>query len=142
MKVALWMKRFYEDKGYGKWLNQLLPPVQKKASRQPEQAIEPSSVNRKRTKSSPSPSQEEGSSFSISSSSIVPSTTQNGEKEEEAQPKRMFLPTKMRKKSKKEETTRALTELLKRFTQTLDNYQIERLIKYFEEEMKGQDGTR
>ena len=134
MKTASGIKRFQEDKGYGKWFNQLLPLVQTRASCQPEQAIEPSSVNRKRKEHSPSPSPVEGSSFSISSSSSVPSTPQNGDEQEEAQPKRMFVPTKMRKRSKKEETTGAVTDLLKKLTQTLENDPTERLIKYFEEE--------
>ena len=81
MKTGSGIKRFQEDKEYGKWFNQLLPLVQTRASCQLEQAIEPSSINRKQREGAPS--QGEGSSFSISSSSSATSTSQNGDKQEE-----------------------------------------------------------
>ena len=42
MKRASGIKRFQEDKSYGKWFNCLLPLVQTRASCQSEQAIESS----------------------------------------------------------------------------------------------------
>ena len=36
------IKRFQEDKDYGKWFNQLLPYIKSRESCQPEQAVEPS----------------------------------------------------------------------------------------------------
>ena len=48
MKTASGIKRFQEDKGFGKWFNTLLPLVQSRASCQPEQAIEPSSCTKRK----------------------------------------------------------------------------------------------
>ena len=48
MKTASGIKRFQEDKGYGTWFNCLPPLVQTRVSCQPEQALDPSSVIKKR----------------------------------------------------------------------------------------------
>eukprot|EP00112_Aurelia_sp_Birch-Aquarium-sp1_P001321 Seg11396.2 transcript_id=Seg11396.2/GoldUCD/mRNA.D3Y31 product="hypothetical protein" protein_id=Seg11396.2/GoldUCD/D3Y31 len=69
MKTASGIKRFQEDKGYGKWFKCLLPLVQTRASCQPEQAIDPGSVLQKKRKrqedssetSSPSPNNDSSS---------------------------------------------------------------------------------
>ena len=45
VKTASGITRFQDEKGYGKWFNQLFPLIQTRASCQPEQAIEPSSVH-------------------------------------------------------------------------------------------------
>ena len=43
-KSASGIARFQEDRAFGKWFNQLLPIVKSRESCQPEQALEPSSV--------------------------------------------------------------------------------------------------
>ena len=49
MKTASGIKRFQDDKGFGKWFNTLLPLAQSRASCQPEQAVETSSCTKKAT---------------------------------------------------------------------------------------------
>ena len=52
MKTSSRIKRFQEDKGFGKWFNNtLLPLVQSRASCHPEQAIELSSCTKRKATS-------------------------------------------------------------------------------------------
>ena len=52
-KSASGIKRFQEDRDYGKWFNQLLPLVKSRESCQPEQAIEPSTCSHDSQEGSP-----------------------------------------------------------------------------------------
>ena len=119
MKTASGIKRFQENKGYGKRFNCLLPFVQSRVSCQPEQALDPSSVIKKRNLSSSStecPMSEGCSSRSVSPGFAdeaveeVSHESGNNEKEtfgNETAPaqtsknkQQMFVPVKRRKSSK------------------------------------------
>eukprot|EP00795_Rhopilema_esculentum_P015956 gene15956-7286_t len=50
MKTSSEIKRFQDNKGYGKWFNCLLPLIQTRASCQPEQAMDPTSVLKRNEK--------------------------------------------------------------------------------------------
>ena len=93
IKTASRIKRFQDEKGYGKWFNQLFPLIQTHASCQPEQAKEPSSVH------------SDESNIAATSNDCVLHTSSDEDQHEGVQPeKKMLVPMKMRKKSKKEET--------------------------------------
>ena len=50
MKTSSGIKRFQDNKGYGKWFNCLLPLIQTRASCQPDQAMDPTSVLKRNEK--------------------------------------------------------------------------------------------
>ena len=50
MKTATGIKRFQEERGFGKWFNMLFPLVKSRDSCKPELALEPSSVEQQLTK--------------------------------------------------------------------------------------------
>ena len=135
LKTASGIKRFQEDKGYGKWFNQLLPLVQSRASCQPEEAIEPSAFTRKRREKSQEDKSSISSENSSPSSSIDASTCSPGNEEEEDTAKKMFIPTKMRRKSKGE-TAKVIADLVGKLTKTLEEDPTDKLIKFFENEIE------
>ena len=73
-------------KGMGKWFNQLFPLIQTRASCQPEQAIEPSSVHKMKEVFAQSHRQTEDSGFPTSGDSDL-STSHDEDNQEEAPPK-------------------------------------------------------
>ena len=141
LKTASGIKRFQEDKGYGKSFNQLLPLVQSRVSCQPEEAIEPRSFTRRRREKS----QEERSCISSEnsslSSSIDTSACSLGNDEEDDTAKKMFVPTKMRKKSKGE-TAKVIADLAGKLTKTLEEDPTDKLIQLFENEKARQHEMR
>ena len=152
MKTASGIKRFQENKGYGKWFNCLLPLVQSRVSCQPEQAVDPSSVIKKRKLSITSESSDGISHRSISPLSISETAETEGaddkdvsEKDEIKTPadhaqgksgrkegEQMFVPVKKRKSAKLTEFEETVKKTLQKATESLENDKMGELLKFFE----------
>ena len=126
MKTASGIKRFQEDKGYGKWFNCLLPLVQTRASCQPEQAIDPGSVLKKKRK------REEESDVS-SPSTNNDSSSIDGKNDDESN---LFVPVKGGKKkpAKMAQMEDSLKDVLGKVAESLNADPTDKLLKYFEQE--------
>ena len=132
MKTSSGIKRFQDNKGYGKWFNCLLPLIQTRALCQPEQAMDPTSVLKRNEKrhiheisESSSPGSSEGN------------TDPNAEcKAKDVNETDLFVPIKggKRKKAKMTPMMDSLKEVLGQVTEAMKVDPTDRLLRYFEEE--------
>lgn len=127
MKTASGIKRFQEDKGYGKWFNCLLPLVQTRASCQPEQAIDPGSVLQKKRK------RQEDSSETSSPSPNNDSSSVDAKNDDE---NNLFVPIKggKKKQAKKVELEDGLKDVLGKIAESLNADPTDKLLTFFEQE--------
>ena len=138
-KSASGIARFQEDRAFGKWFNQLLPIVKSRESCQPEQALEPSSVQpsdqyddeededdlddpkTEEARSTPSPL---GSTSSSSSSGL-------------STKKRPFVPIKGKsgnKKQKLEDLIKMTSDAINGVTEQLQKDTMGPMLKFLEKE--------
>ena len=95
IKTASGIKRFQDDKGYGSWFDQLFSLVKTRDSCQPEQAIEPSSVQ-------------------LKAGTTVNPFLEESEREDESG-KNLFVPVKnVSRKRKKEDAQKEMLEVMKK----------------------------
>ena len=137
MKTASGIKRFQEDKGFGKWFNTLLPLVQSRVSCQPEQAIEPSSCTKRKATCQLEPA---GSPFQSNEGEEANNDTNcenvsMSEDSENQNPVKssLFVPAR-RKKKPCFNNDEAIYALMEKVTSALEKDPTADLIKHFERE--------
>ena len=114
VQTATGIKRFQEEKGYGKWFEAFYALVKTRDSCQPEQAQEPSATN-------PSPNKTEDSQASTGSKSSSPN---------------LFVPVKNRKKVKSTtEIENAISESLSVIKDIANNDPTKEMINFLRDEM-------
>ena len=112
-RTATGIKRFQEDHGFGNWFNALFEVVKTRDSRQPEQALEPSSSNSERSSPNSDMLREEGQDL-------------------------LFVPVKNVKKrqSTKEKLDATTVEIMNLVKASIENDPTKELIAFMREEME------
>ena len=106
------IKRIQDDKGYGQWFNLLYPLINSRESCQPEQAIEPDSLN-------------DSISGSEESSSVSREPTPP-----------MFVPIKNRTKEKKKDLNEAIVGTIEVMKKAIENDPTKDILALMRDEMK------
>lgn len=117
IETASGIKRFVEDKGFGKWFDALFPLIKSRDSCQPEQAIEPSTS----TSSSP-----------CSTPSELEEDEEKIEDKTEGETRAMFVPIKKRKR--KENEPGPADKMLKLLEEMVENDQTKDLLQFMRED--------
>ena len=124
IRTATGIKRFQEDRGLGNWFKPLFAVVQTRDSCQPDQAIEPSSLEQS--------SSSEKSSKSADSEKSFQDHQENNEDSEGG----LFIPIKKRKREKaKEKLEAAVMEASELVKEVVNNDPTKELINFLREEM-------
>ena len=124
IRTATGIKRFQENRGLGSWFKALFAVVQTRDSCQPDQAIEPSSLEQSTSS--------EKSSKSADSDKSFEDHVENNEDSEGG----LFIPIKKRKKEKpKEQLEAAILEASELVKEVVNNDPTKELINFLREEM-------
>lgn len=124
IRTATGIKRFQEDRGLGNWFKPLFTVVQTRDSCQPDQAIEPSSLEQ-------STSSEKSSKSADADKSLQDDLENNNDSEGG-----LFIPIKKRKKEKpKENLAAAVMEAAELVKEVCNNDPTKEFIRFLQEEM-------
>ena len=123
IKTATGIKRFQEDRGLGNWFKPLFAVVQTRDSCQPDQAIEPSSLEQSTSS--------EKSSKSADADKSLQDDLENNEDSEGG----LFIPVKKRKEKPKEKLATAVMEAAELVKEVCNNDPTKELIRFLREEM-------
>ena len=115
-KTATGIKRYQEDRRFGKWFNALFDVVKTRDSCQPKHALEPS-------RSSSSPPCTSGSSLDDNTAESV----------KEAQ---LFVPKRSVKKGKSKDKLDTTQEVMKLIQEAVKNYPTKEMISFLRDEME------
>lgn len=116
IKTATGIKRFLDDKGYGKWFDKLFAIVKTRDSCQSDQALEPSTLEFVRNK---------GESSS--------GTDKVLKSESEDKPGKLFVPVKEHKRSKKDDP---VCEAIKLMRSVVENDPTKEVINFLKEDIQ------
>ena len=116
IKTATGIKRFLDDKGYGTWFDKLFAIVKSRDSCQPDQALEPSTLEFV---------QNEGESSS--------GTDKILETESEDKPGKLFVPRKEHKRSRKDDP---VCEAIKLMRSVVENDPTKEVINFLKEDIQ------
>ena len=117
IKTATGIKRFLEDKGYGAWFEKLFEIVKTRDSCQPDQALEPSTLEFVRN---------EGESSSGTDKLLESESESN-------KPGKLFVPVKERKRSRKDDP---VCEALKLMRSVVENDPTKEVINFLKEDIQ------
>lgn len=130
IQTATGIKRFIEEKGFGKWFDALFPLIRSRDSCQPEQAIEPSTSTSSSASSTPV-------SHLGELDDVDGDKDDEEERTDEAEPARkkardMFVPIKKRKRKNNE--SESVTKILKILETMVENDPTKDLLQFMKED--------
>ena len=126
------MKRFNEEKGYGKWFDALFPLIKSRDSSQPEQSVEPSTSNcsSSRNSSTPVGQTQENDDYDDDVDDIYTEKTERCTTKRKS--KDLFVPIKKRKKKNNE--SESVTKVLKILETMVENDPTKDLLQFMKDD--------
>ena len=130
VQTATGVKRFIEEKGYGKWFDALFPLIKSRDSCQPEQSVEPSTSNCSSSSNSSTPVGQTQENDDCDDDDVYTEKTEGCTTKRKS--KGLFVPIKKRKKKNNE--SESVTKVLKILETMVENDPMKDLLQIMKDD--------